>query len=152
MTQLTIRNGAMVSRGHRQDFGYPDPPYASAKLKSLFELTDVSCATRLPGRNRCRLLLLSRMIFDGDVGAAVQDLRQIPHQLSEIGQRRPHGAFQLQCGQPVRPTGWLSEIYLIDDTEPGRRDDIRQTVFPTSSAMSNPPVRSTAKPTGLPRA
>jgi hypothetical protein len=34
----------------------------------------------------------------------------------------------------------------------GLFDDTRHTVSPTSSAISNPPVRSTAKPTGLPRA
>ena len=38
------------------------------------------------------------------------------------------------------------------DAERGLSDDTRQTVSPTSSAISNPPVRSTAKPTGLPRA
>src|SRR5580692_1626994 len=31
-------------------------------------------------------------------------------------------------------------------------DDTRQTVSPTSSAISNAPVRSTARPTGRPRA
>jgi hypothetical protein len=49
------------------------------------------------------------------------------------------------------PISWMvREVYLIEDTEPGRRDDTRQTVFPTSSAMSSPPLRSMAKPTGLP--
>jgi hypothetical protein len=38
------------------------------------------------------------------------------------------------------------------DAEWGLFDDTRQTVSPTSSAISNPPVRSTARPTGLPRA
>jgi hypothetical protein len=35
--------------------------------------------------------------------------------------------------------------------EPWGADDTRQTVFPTSSAISNAPFRSTARPTGRPR-
>jgi hypothetical protein len=42
--------------------------------------------------------------------------------------------------------------FQLLDAERGLSDDTRQTVSPTSSAISNPPVRSTAKPTGLPRA
>src|SRR6267143_4580941 len=38
------------------------------------------------------------------------------------------------------------------DAEWGLFDDTRHTVSPRSSATSNPPDRSTAKPTGLPRA
>jgi hypothetical protein len=64
--------------------------------------------------------------------------------------RRPHGTLSTP-GWAARFTNWL-RTYLIDDTEPGCWDDTLQTVFPTSSAISSPPVRSTAKPTGLPRA
>jgi hypothetical protein len=54
-----------------------------------------------------------------DVAAAVKYPRQATHQLSKIGQRRPDGHFQFPSGRPVRSTGWLREIYLIDDTELG---------------------------------
>jgi hypothetical protein len=40
----------------------------------------------------------------------------------------------------------------LSDAERGLFDDTRHTVSPTSSAISNPPVRSTARPTGRPRA
>jgi len=68
----------------------------------------------------------------------------------EISRHRPNDARFAQVGSPFNQLSLGRETYLIDDTEPGRADDTRQTVFPTSSAMSSPPVRSTAKPTGLP--
>ena len=54
---------------------------------------------------------------------------------------------QVTTGDAVR-----SPDRQLLDAEWGLFDDTRHTVFPTSSAISNPPVRSTAKPTGLPRA
>jgi hypothetical protein len=123
---------------------------ASAEMKSPFENAESYAARPRVGHT---VAWRRSRTFRLEVVAAVKDDRQISHQLRARWASAAHMAlFKLQCGRPVRPTGWLSEIYLIDDTEPGRRDDIRQTVFPTSSAMSSPPDRSTAKPTGLPRA
>jgi hypothetical protein len=72
-TKLTIRNGAIVCRGHCQDYGCSGPPYASAGLKSLFELTTIAND------------------FDGDVAAAVNAASNAS--IERDRQRRPHGAF-----------------------------------------------------------
>ena len=90
-TKLTIRNGAIVCRGHRQDFGCTGPPYASAGLKSLFELTTIAND------------------FDGDVAAAVNAASN-----ASIERDRPAPPawrfFNSNVGG--RSTNWLTELNL----------------------------------------
>jgi hypothetical protein len=58
------------------------------------------------------------------------------------------------CANPFDIAPWSrgDAVPQLFEAEWGLLDDTRQTVFPTSSAISNPPLRSTAKPTGRPRA
>jgi hypothetical protein len=89
-----------------------------AELKSLFELTEVSWAPPFLRTIRSAFATIAND-FDLTLLRPSRDPRQTTHQLSEIGQRRPDGHSQMPSGRPVRPTGWLSEIYFVDDTVPG---------------------------------
>jgi hypothetical protein len=83
-----------------------------------------------------------------------KDLRCLPRH-KRLASQRHHCRGK---NMVVRRRRWLRGAMPSDshrqwlDAEWGLFDDTRHTVSPRSSAISSPPDRSTAKPTGLPRA
>jgi hypothetical protein len=92
-------------------------------------------------------ILISMPIFTSTIFGAFQAIRG-----SQVSGTIAAVKFYGRATPKVAAGAMPFDRPQLFDAEWGLFDDTRHTVSPTSSAINSPPDRSTAKPTGLPRA